>query len=182
VGKKIKELWSLKLNPSDFKNIERVPGDNPKNGNGQLYIQVPKGFVDPLLTFLKKDYPENGTIHSIDVYDIKKPDSEPETLEFMSKSEGRMRTSKQNRHRNIRLTAWQANRGFPTLEPFALISDAEKVLAECGEVHLFLAKLDDNKIFVGFTKGEPPTPTDANQPFADLLWGKLKGGYWSADK
>ncbi|PCK30588.1 hypothetical protein [Pseudoalteromonas piscicida] len=180
MSNKIRELWSLRLNPSDFRNIERVEGDNPKSGNGQLYIQIPKGLVTDLLTFIRKDYPENGMVHSLEVYDIKSPESEPEVLEFRSKSMGRMRTSKQNRHRNTRLSAWLPKRGFPTLEPFASIEDAQRVLEEYGCVHLFLARLESSKVFVGFTKGQPPTKSDASQPFSDLLWGESKGGYWSS--
>ncbi|EJG1640288.1 hypothetical protein ACHELT_004032 [Vibrio alginolyticus] len=178
MSNRITELWSLKLNASDFRNIERVEGDNPESGNGQLYIQIPKGFVESLLTFIRKDYPENGVVHEIEVYDIKKPDLTPKILGFQSKSMGRMRTSKQNRHRNDRLCAWLPDRGFPTLEPFATNDDAKRVLRECGNVHLFLARVQGEKVYVGFTKGEP-SDSDASQPFAGLLWGEGKGGYWS---
>ena len=173
------ELWSLKLNPSDFVNIERVLGDNPESGNGQLYIQIPKGRVDDLLTFIRADYPENGVVRELMVYDLAHPDSEPEVFEFRSKSAGRMRTSKQNRHRNTRLKAWRPDRGFPTLSPFDKSDVAKQVLDELGQVHIFFARLENGKVFAGFTKGNPETDDDAKQPFAEMLWGESKGGYWS---
>lgn len=180
MDKRIKELWSLKLNPSDFRNIERVDGDNPIGGNGQLYIQIPKSLVDGLLAFLDEAYPDNGVVHRLEVYDIFDHSSEPEILEFMSKSAGRMRTSKQNRHRNTRLKAWDTSNNFPVLKPWATIEDAKKTLDACGQIHIFLARLENGKVFAGFTIGEP-SKDDANQPFASLLWGDEKGGYWRAE-
>ena len=42
---KIKELWSLKLNPSDLYNIERVRTDRPKKGGGHTYIQNSESMI-----------------------------------------------------------------------------------------------------------------------------------------
>ena len=38
----INELWSMKLNPSDFYNIERGLGEGPDGGDGQSFIQIAK--------------------------------------------------------------------------------------------------------------------------------------------
>ncbi|WP_375276875.1 hypothetical protein [Alteromonas australica] len=176
---KIKEVWSLKVKPSDLYNIERVPEDKPDNGGGHTYFQIPKRLVESTLDFLRTSYPQNGQPIVIQVLDINKNANEqtPVELEFSSKSQERMRINRQNRHTQQRLPAWSNSRGFPTLAPFEDSEVAKSVLESVGEVHIFLIRDDLGKIWAGFTKGTPNS-LEAKQPFSDILWGNVDGGIW----
>lgn len=174
----ISELWSLRINPSDLYNIERVPEDKPDTGGGHTYIQVPKGQVDNLLKFLHSDYPINGQALRVQVGNQKEPNAELEELEFWSKSNGRMRIAQQNRNSQNRLSAWSSASGFPKLDPFQGTEVASELLNNIGLLHLYLIRTSDKAVWAGFTTGQPSV-TQLEQPFAKLLWGNTRGGYWS---
>lgn len=174
----IEELWALKVNPSDLYNIERVPEDKPKTGGGHTYIQVPKGQVPHLLKFLHIGYPDNGKKTTLLVGNQKTPNVDPEELEFWSKSSGRMRIAQQNRISQNRLSAWSPQYGFPKLESFEGTPIASTLLDAIGQLHIYLIRTSDGAVWAGYTKGKP-SEEDLQQPFADLLWGQSKGGYWS---
>ena len=174
---KISELWSLRLNPSDLYNIERTLNDNPIGGGGDTYIQVPKGQVEPLLNFLKKDYPANGVPIELLIGNPNKPNIEPEKVEFCSKSAGRMRISNQNRHRQPRLSAWLPSANFPVLQQNQTTDDARTLLEDIGGLHIYIARGLDNSVWAGFTIGKPSTE-EAELPFANILWGTSRGGHW----
>ncbi len=173
----IKELWSLKLNPSDLYNIERTINDNPDGGGGHTYIQVPKGQVVNLLSFLKKKYPQNGVAISLSVGNQANPGAAPEQVEFWAKSLGRMRIAQQNRHRHSRLTAWSPSNNFPVLQPNQTTSDAKVLLVGLGGLHIYIARGDNDAVWAGYTTGTP-SAEDSKLPFASILWGATRGGYW----
>lgn len=174
---KIHELWSLRINPSDLYNIERPIGDNPSSGGGHTYIQVPKSQVKPLLSFLHEKYPQNGVPIILTVHNQGKPGSIPEQIEFWAKSAGRMRISKQNRHRHSRLSAWSPANGFPVLKPNETTDDARKLLKSIGELHIYIARGEDDSVWAGYTKGAPSNE-QLELPFASILWGTSPGSYW----
>lgn len=173
----IQELWSLNLNPSDLYNIERPRDVNPESGGGHTYIQIPIGQVQSTLSFLNAEYPPNGHPLTITVHDQTHPDLTPEHVEFWAKSSGRMRIAQQNRHRHKRLTAWSPSRGFPQLGREATTDDARHLLERIGGIHLYLARAQSNIIWAGFTTGKPSVK-ELTLPFANILWGNSKGGYW----
>lgn len=174
---KIRELWSLKLNPSDLYNIERPIGDNPSTGGGHTYIQVPKGQVVPLLNFLHEQYPENGVSIVLTVHNQGKPGIAPEEIEFWAKSAGRMRISKQNRYRHSRLSAWSPANGFPVLQPNQDTDDARTLLNNIEGLHIYIARGEDDSVWAGYTTGNP-SDEQSKLSFADILWGASPGGYW----
>lgn len=174
----INELWSLRINPSDLYNIERTSDDNPPGGGGHTYIQIPRSQVQSLLEFLHDEYPPNGFAIRLPVFDRTNPEAPPEEIEFWAKSAGRMRISRQNRHRHSRLTAWSPERGFPTLEPFDTTENAKELLDAIGGLHIFLARGENNLVWAGYTTGIP-NPENARLPFADILWGESPGGLWA---
>ena len=177
----IDELWSLKITPSDLYNIERTPSDGPATGGGQTYIQVPNRLVDPLLTFLREEYPPNGVPLRLEVYNRARPDLPVEQLEFWAKSQGRMRIARQNRHRHSRLRAWTPEAGFPSLEAYQDTDDAADLLNSIGGLHIYLARAADGTVWADYTKGRP-SKDDAQLPFAHILWGEGRGGYWRYEK
>ena len=174
----IDELWALKITPSNLYNIERVPQDKPKKGGGHTYIQISMTQVDDLLKFLRKPYPEGKQPIIIHVGNQQTPNAEPEELEFWSKSADRMRIARQNRCSQNRLSAWSPQYGFPKLKAFEGTNIARGLLKDIGQLHIYLVRTSDGKIWAGYTKGKP-SEEDLQQPFADLLWGQSKGGYWS---
>lgn len=134
--------------------------------------------VPSLLTFLgRDDAPRNGEPVLLNVLNQAHPNRPPEVLEFASKSSGRMRICRQNRHSQARLSAWAPECGFPQLKSGQKTPDAAKVLKDIGGVHIFLARASDGAVWAGFTKGEP-SPRDRKMPFAQILWGSSPGGYW----
>jgi len=176
------QLWSLRLNPSDLYNIERVPDDNPENGGGHTYIQIPKGQVPHILRFLGKSYPDNGEQITISVGDQKDPDTTAQIIEFWAKSSGRMRISQQNRHRHARLAAWSPQSGFPTLEPYCGSDIAKSIIQDIGGLHIYLARDQNGKVWGGFTTGPIPE-SSSHLPFSNILWGqKNPGGYWQLEE
>jgi hypothetical protein len=177
----IDELWSLKVTPSDLYNIERSWSDRPAKGGGHLYIQVPTSLVDPLLRFLRKTYPPNGVPLILEVNNRAQPDLPVEPLEFWAKSEGRMRIARQNRHRHSRLRAWTPEMGFPSLEAYQDTTDATNLLNSIGGLHIYLARAADGTVWAGYTTGRP-SKEEAQLPFANILWGESRGGYWRYEK
>jgi len=173
----IQELWSLRVNPSDLYNIERPRDVNPESGGGHTYIQVPTGQVESTLRFLNEAYPPNGVPLIIKVHDQTHPNLAPEQVEFWAKSAGRMRIAQQNRHRHARLTAWSPSRGFPELVSNATTDDARTLLNDIGGLHLYLARAENGVVWAGFTTGEPSVK-ESRLPFANILWGNSRGGYW----
>jgi len=173
----IHELWSLRLNPSDLYNIERTLDDNPRTGGGHTYIQVPKGQVESLLRFLHKEYPPNGVPISLSVGNQGKPGTATEQIQFWAKSANRMRISQQNRHRHSRLSAWSPESGFPVLQPNETTDDARALLKSLGGLHLYVARGEDQSVWAGFTTGTP-SAEQSEEPFANILWGTSRGGYW----
>ena len=177
------EIWSKKVGASEFHNVERKkPLDK---GGGQLYFQVDKSRVPDLLKFLRRSYPERGQI-SINVRAMGRPDV-IERLQFWNKSQGRMRTGRQNRYpsarpnEGVRLTAWSPALGFPSLPVDATLEDARSRLAEAGGVRIYLARDDAGEVYAGFTKGEAPPPGWGDWPFNNILFGRTRGGYWRAE-
>lgn len=177
----IDELFSLKITPSDLYNIERTRSDKPANGDGDLYIQVPVSLVNPLLLFLGKTYPPNGVPLILEVNNRAQPDLPGESLDFRSKSLGRMRIARQNRHRHSRLTAWTPQMGFPSLEAYQDTGDARSLLDSIGGLHIYLARAADGTVWAGYTIGRP-SKREAQLPFANILWGDSKGGHWRYEK
>jgi hypothetical protein len=176
------QLWSLRLNPSDLYNIERVRDDNPDNGGGHTYIQIPKGQVKNLLSFLSEEYPTNGSQVTVTVGDQKAPSNTPQIIEFWAKSAGRMRISQQNRHRHSRLAAWSPQSGFPKLEAYRGSADAKILIQELGGLHIYLARDSNAKIWGGYTTGPIPQAS-AHLPFANILWGlSSPGGHWKLEE
>ncbi len=173
----INELWSLKINPSDLYNIERSLNDNPETGGGHTYIQVPRGNVENLLSFLHQDYPRNGSSITLEVGVQQNPEMPLEKIEFWSKSAGRMRIAQQNRHRHNRHSAWSPERGFPSLEPGQDTRDASRILQDIGGLHIYIARCSEGSLWAGFTKGIP-SKNENSLPFVDILWGNTTGGYW----
>jgi hypothetical protein len=179
---KLVELWSLRIRGSDLYNIERSLHDNPPGGGGHTYIQVPRVLVSDLLAFLcEPKMPPNGVPITVDVGNQARPDVPPQRLEFWSKSAGRMRIARQNRHRHSRLSAWLPAAGFPSLQSGQTTDDANKLLNELGGVHIYLARDTDGKVWAGYTKGAP-TAKQQQQPFANILWGNSPGGYWKHEE
>lgn len=175
---KIVELWALKMNGSGLYNIERSLHDNPTSGGGHTYIQVPRARVDELLAFLgQTQIPPNGVPITLNVGNQAKPNIPKQELEFRSKSAGRMRIARQNRHRHARLSAWLPGAGFPSLTSGQSTLDANQILDQLGGVHIYLARDINGDVWAGFTKGLP-SPAQLKQPFAKILWGKSPGGYW----
>lgn len=179
--KEIVEIWSLRLNPSDLYNIERHKDDNPQGGGGHTYIQVPKKQVENLLLFLGKEYPENGDYISASVKDPRYPENLPEEIQFWSKSGGRMRIAQQNRHRHNRLSSWNTDRGFPSLQAGQNTNDANLLLSKIGFLHIYIARDSNGTLWAGFTTGAP-SKIESKQPFVSILWGEGPGGYWKMDK
>lgn len=177
----IKDLWSLKLNPSDLYNIERPQDVNPPSGGGHTYIQIPAELVAPTLRFLDVDYPAEGEPVSITVHDPSQPSSKPEQIEFWDKSGARMRIAQQNRHRHTRLSAWSPQRGFPHLDTNVTTDAARYLLRKIGQLHIYLVRDEGNKIWAGFTTGTA-SGQEALLPFANILWGSYRGGYWAYEK
>jgi hypothetical protein len=177
----IDELWSLKINPSDLYNIERYLWDKPATGGGHLYIQVSSGLVNPLLTFLREEYPPNGTPLILEVSNRAQPSLPVEPLEFWAKSEGRMRIARQNRHRHSRLRAWTPEMGFPSLRETQDTADAVNLLSAIGGLHVYLARAADGTVWAGYTTGFP-SEAEEKLPFANILWGNSRGGYWRYEK
>ena len=176
------QLWSLRLNPSDLYNIERVCDDNPENGGGHTYIQIPKGQVPHLLRFLGERYPTNSQQISVMVSDQKAPNSTSEIIQFCSKSAGRMRISQQNRHRHSRLAAWSPQSGFPKLKPYKGSIEAKALIQEIGGLHIYLARDSNANIWGGYTTGPVPQAS-TYLPFSNILWGlNNPGGYWQLGK
>jgi hypothetical protein len=171
-------LWSLRINGSNLYNIERSLHDNPATGGGHTYIQVPRANVDDLLTFLgETQMPPNGVAIMLDVGNQAAPNMPKQQLEFRSKSAGRMRIARQNRHRHSRLSAWLPAAGFPNLDAGQTTQDASQLLEELGGLHIYLARDEDGIVWAGYTKGVP-TAKQQQQPFAHILWGDSPGGYW----
>ncbi len=175
---KIVELWSLQIKASDLYNIERSLHDNPPTGGGHTYIQVPRARVDELLFFLREgDIPPNGVPITIGVGNQAAPNMPKQQLEFRSKSAGRMRIARQNRHRHARLSAWSPAVGFPSLQPGQTTADATELLKELGGVHIYFARDENGDVWAGYTKGDP-SARQQKQPFAHVVWGNSPGGYW----
>jgi len=178
---RITELWSLRINPSDLLNIERPRGVNPDGGGGQTYIQIPMGQKQNVLRFLRKPEPSLGQPVRILVSDQYDPAAAPQLLEFSAKSAGRMRISRQNRHRaaQSRLHAWTPLKGFPALTQRPYTTPAAEILLDAlGGLHIYLTRTVGGTIWAGFAVG-PPTTEDREQPFADIVWGTSPGGYWT---
>ena len=173
----IDELWSLAISPSDFYNIERIRSDKPASGGGHTYIQVPVGLVNPVLTFLRESYPPKGVPLILNVNNRAQPDLPGEPLEFWAKSAGRMRIARQNRHLHHRLRAWSPELGFPALAANQDTDDARNLLDSIGGLHIYLARAADGTVWAGYTVGRP-TKEEAKLPFANIMWGDTKGGYW----
>ena len=177
----IKDLWSLKLNPSDLYNIERPKDDNPPSGGGHTYIQIPAGLVDGTLTFLRVEHlPIEGHVN-LEVRDPSDPSSDPEQVEIWSKSAGRMRIAQQNRHRHTRLSAWSPQSGFPKLDSNATTNGAKSLLHSIGGLHLYFVRGEDGKVWAGFTTGTA-SKQEAKLPFANILWVSSRGGYWAYEE
>lgn len=121
--------------------------------------------------------PPNGVAITLDVGNQAAPNMPKQELEFRSKSAGRMRIARQNRHRHTRLSAWLPAAGFPSLASGQNTQDAAQVLEDAGGVHIYLARDEDGNVWAGFTKGQPSTK-QSQQPFASILWGNSPGGYW----
>jgi hypothetical protein len=176
------EVWSLRLNPSDLYNIERVVGDDPTTGGGDTYIQVPARLVHDTLVFLGTKLPKAGAPIFLSVKDAANPSAPPEDIEFWIKSDdqggnARMRIARQNRHRHKRFAGWAPAAQFPTLPAWQKTSDAKPLLAGMGGVRIFLARDANGTVWGGFTVGAP-SPAEANLAYAQIAWAPSQGGYW----
>jgi hypothetical protein len=171
------ELWSKRIHAREFWDVER--GEPLETGGGQLYFQVSRSRVPDLLTFLRTTYPVGGPF-VLRVQAIGRPGT-VETLEFWSKSMGRMRTGPQNRQSGQRLTAWSPALGFPRLpDDVRSTSQAREALTKLGGLHIFLARDGRDQVFAGYTVGSSPPTSWGSWPFDNILFGANPGGYWRA--
>jgi hypothetical protein len=175
------EVWSLKINPSDLYNIERIRGDNPPGGGGHTYIQIPARMVQPTLAFLHAALPPLGTPITRMVKDASQPQLAAQPLEFWIKSSAggqpRMRIARQNRHRHVRFSGWSQSANFPTLPALHGTSHARALLNSLGGIRIFLARDGAQVLWAGFTVGSP-SPTEAQLPYASIAWAPSRGGRW----
>lgn len=176
------EIWSLRLNPSDFYNIERVKGDDPATGGGDTYIQIPARLVQATLRFLGARLPQAGSPIPLSVKNAASPQAPPEDIEFWIKSDdqggnARMRIARQNRHRHNRFSGWAPGAGFPTLPAWDDTDDARPLLKGLGGLRIFLARDANGTVWGGFTTGKP-SAAEANLPYARIVWAPSTGGYW----
>lgn len=175
------EVWSLRLNPSDLRNIE--PTKRPANGGGQTYIQIPSRLVPATLKFLQvKKPPAQGQMISLQVKDPANPKAAPERIEFWVKSDDqggntRMRIARQNRHRHPRFSGWAPNAGFPKLGAGDQTPQAKAKLASVGGVRIFLARDANGVVWGGFTQGAPSL-AEQKLPYAATAWAPSAGDYW----
>jgi hypothetical protein len=169
------ELWTLKITPSTLYNIERV--GNPPGGGGHRYIQIPGSRIASILGFLGANMPPPPI--PLQVRNPYNPASAAETVEFDTKSGGRMRITNQNRHSpsSARPRGWSPQSGFPTLAAGQNTNHSRALLNQLGQVHIYLARDAQGNVWAGYTQG-PPTPAEANLPFANIAWGSHPGGHW----
>jgi hypothetical protein len=177
------EVWSLRLNPSDLYNIERVKGDNPATGGGDTYIQIPARMVQSTLEFLgNPPLPPLGQPIPLLVRNASQAQAPAGQIEFWIKSDDqggnpRMRIARQNRHRHNRFGGWSPAVHFPALPAWRKTADARALLNGIGGLRIFLARDAQGETWGGFTTGAP-SPADANLPYAPIAWAPSDGGYW----
>lgn len=172
-GIDINEVWSYRPNPSDLYNIERT--ENPIGGGGARYIQIRKSQLNDLLLFLDLPQVPDSKV-SLNVKSIMAP-TKVDTIEFDTKSQGRMRIANQNRTWRTRAYGWSPAVGFPTLNSTATRIDAEHLINSLGGLRIYLVRDVNRIVWAGFTTGSVPPAEDAALPFIDILYSG-DGGYW----
>lgn len=182
-GARIVAIWWRELQDGEFFNMERSTRLYA-NGNGALYIEIPKGITAETLTFFDRTPADLlGGGFQVLAVPLGSTDGLAFPIDIKIKSSARLRIANQNRQAtpNRRHPAWSSAAGFPIApDDVAKREDAVAYLPE-GGVRIFIAKDADGTFYAGYTAGPAPAEIADTSRLRRLYDGKLGGVIWDVD-
>lgn len=153
---RIESILVRTLTGIDLFNMERVIGQGPSGGGGQLFIDLPLGKIgyNGLAEFLSVSVETINKLKEVTIKVIPIGDGAPSDLTFAPRggaNSERYRISNQNRHYkgNQRHAGWSQENGFPTIPKTAKgATDIPNSLYE--NIKLYIVKMTDGTYYAGY--------------------------------
>ncbi len=171
VSEHVASVWTRRVFPSNYFDIERHPSAGPAGGGGALYIDIPASVIPALHEFLGHNPADPPTDEIVTPVSAVGASDVSADLRWAAKSGDRRRLF-QNRQSgpDVRHPAWRRERGFPTAADN--VSSKDEAAAYIAEgLRIYVVRTTGNAYYAGFLLGGYPDDWPADEELVQLLTG-----------